>query len=152
MVYVESYKGQTWLLPPSIEELISEDHICFLVESLIESMDFSLFDEKYSGAGRPAYHPKIILKLLVMGVINKVRSSRNLARNARENIVYMYLAEKLNPDFRTISDFRKNNPAIVKEVFKHTVSLAKQAGLVDLNHFATYSNNRRMAVRLSKID
>jgi len=79
MVYVESYKGQTWLLPPSIEELISEDHICFLVESLIESMDFSLFDEKYSGAGRPAYHPKIILKLLVMGVINLTSPLRDFS-------------------------------------------------------------------------
>ena len=72
-----------------------------------------------------------------MGVMDRVRSSRRLARNARENFLYMYLAEKLNPDFRTISDFRKNNPELVKEVFKHTVILAKQEGLIDLSNLST---------------
>jgi transposase len=137
MAYIQSYQGQTWLLPPSIEDLIPEDHICFLVESLVETLDYTGFDARYSGAGHPAYHPRILLKLLIMGVLDKVRSSRTVARNARENIVYMYLSEKLTPDFRTISDFRKNNPAVVKEVFKHTVGFAKQEGLLDLSHLAT---------------
>jgi len=96
-----------------------------------------MFDIRYSGAGAPAYHPRILLKLLVMGVLDRVRSSRRLARNARENVVYMYLGEKLSPDFRTISDFRKNNPTIVKEVFKHTVTLARNEGLLDLSALST---------------
>lgn len=137
MAYIPSHKDQAWLLPPSIEELIPEDHICFLVESIVDSLDYQTFDIKYSGAGHPAYHPSILLKLLVMGVIDRVRSSRRLARNARENVVYLYLSEKLSPDFRTISDFRKDNPALVKEVFKHTVSFARQEGLLDLSHLST---------------
>jgi transposase len=104
--------------------MIPEDHICFLVESIVESMDFSSFDIKYSGAGHPAYHPRILLKILIMGILDRVRSSRRLAKNARENIVYMYLSEKVTPDFRTISDFRKDNGGIVKEAFKHTVTFA----------------------------
>jgi transposase len=137
MAYIQSNKGQTWLLPPSIEELIPEDHICFLVEGLVDSLEYSAFDIRYSGAGHPAYHPRIPLKLLIMGVLDRVRSSRRLARNARENVVYMYLSEKLAPDFRTISDFRKNNPDLVKEVFQHTVSFAKEEGLLDLSYLAT---------------
>jgi len=137
MAYIESYKEQAWLLPPSIEDLIPDDHICFLVESLVDNLDYQAFDIKYSGAGHPAYHPRILLKLLVMGVLDRVRSSRRLARNARENVVYLYLSEKLSPDFRTISDFRKDNPALVKEVFKHTVSFAKEEGLLDLSHLST---------------
>lgn len=137
MSYIKSHKEQNWLLPPSIEDLIPKDHVCYLVEGLVESLDYTGFDVKYEGAGHPAYHPTVILKLLVMGVIDKVRSSRRLARSARENVVYMYLAEKLMPDFRTISDFRKENPAIVKAVFKHTVMLAKQQGLIDLSNFST---------------
>jgi len=54
MAYIESYKGQTWLLPPSIEDLIPDDHICFLVEGLVDSVDYSTFDIRYSGAGHPA--------------------------------------------------------------------------------------------------
>ena len=137
MAYIPSYKGQVWLLPPSIEEMIPADHICFLVESLVESLDYREFDVRYEGAGRPAYRPRIMLKLLIMGVLDKVRSSRALARSARENVVYMYLSEKLTPDFRTISDFRKNNPELVKEVFKQTVGFARQEGMVDLSHLAT---------------
>ncbi len=137
MVFIKSFKNQTWLFPPAIEDLIPEDHVCFLIENFIDSLDFSEFEEKYDGAGHPAYHPRIILKLLVMGVIDKVRSSRRLARNARENVVYMYLAEKLTPDFRTISDFRKDNPDLIKTVFKHTVHLARKEGMLDLSHLST---------------
>lgn len=137
MAYIKSFKNQSWLLPPSLEDIIPEDHICYLVESLVALINFTLFDVKYSGPGHPAYHPRILIKLLVMGVLDRVHSSRRLARNARENIVYMFLAEKTTPDFRTISDFRKNNPDLVKDVFKHTVTLAKQEGMIDLSHLAT---------------
>jgi transposase len=137
MAYIQSYKDQGWLLPPNIEELIPENHICFLVEALVDSMDFKAFDLKYAGAGHPAYHPRVLLKILVMGVMDRVRSSRRLAKNARENVVYMYLSEKLAPDFRTISDFRKDNPDVVKKAFRHTVKLGKQEGLLDLSHLST---------------
>lgn len=154
MAYIESYKEQAWLLPPSIEDLIPEDHICFLVESLVDNLDYQAFDIKYSGAGHPAYHPRILLKLLVMGVLDRVRSSRRLARNARENVVYLYLSEKLSPDFRTISDFRKDNPALVKEAFKHTISFAREEGLLDLSHLSTdgskvraHASNRRVLTK-----
>lgn len=103
----------------------------------MESMDFTSFDMMYSGAGHPAYHPRIVLKILIMGVLDRVRSSRRLAKNARENIIYMYLSEKLTPDFRTISDFRKDNKDVVKEVFRHTVTLARNEGLLDLSHIST---------------
>jgi len=137
MAYIQSFKEQTWLLPPSIEDLIPEDHVCFLIESLVDALDYSSFDIKYSGVGHPAYHPRVPLKLLIMGVLDRVRSSRRLARNARENVVYMYLSEKLSPDFRTISDFRKDNAELVKEAFKHTVTLAREEGLLDLSHLST---------------
>ena len=137
MAYIPSHKGQPWLLPPSIEDMIPEDHICYLVEGLVESLDYTDFDVHYSGAGHPAYHPKILLKILIMGIIDKVRSSRRLAKNIRENIVYIYLSEMLTPDFRTISDFRKNNPELLKEVFTHTVSFAKEEGLLDLSYLCT---------------
>lgn len=134
MAYVKSLKDQEWLLPPRIEDLIPEDHVCFLVECVVESMDYSSYDVRYSGQGHPAYHPQVIIKLIVMAMLDRTRSSRVIARFSRENVVYMYLAEKLQPDFRTISDFRKNNLEIIKEVFKKTVVIAKKLGLVGLQH------------------
>ena len=129
MAYIASNKNQNWLLPLSIKDMIPENHICFLAEEFAESLDYSNFDMIYYGAGHPAYHPRIIMKVLVMGMLSKVRSSRKLAGACRENLVFMYLAEKVCPDFRTISRFRKDNPKFVKNAFKKTIELASEQDL-----------------------
>ena len=114
MAYIASNKDQNWLLPLSIKNMIPKDHICFLVEDFVESLDFSNFELIYEGAGHHAYHPKIIMKTLVYGMLCRTRSSRKLAKACIENFVFMYLAEKVNPNFRTINRFRKDNPEFVK--------------------------------------
>lgn len=136
MVFIKTHRHQDWILPRRIEDLIDNDHVCYLVEIIIDDMDFSAIEEKYNGPGRPAYAPRIIIKVLIMGMIDGVRASRKLAKNVRENVVYMYLAEKLTPDFRTISDFRKNNEELVKECFQAVVLYARELGMVQLNHIS----------------
>ncbi len=133
MAYIASNKNQNWILPLSIKDMIPKDHICFMVEEFVESLDFSNFDMIYNGAGHPAYHPRIIMKILVMGMLSKVRSSRKLASACHENFVFMYLAEKISPDFRTMARFRKDNPEFVKNAFKKTVELASKNKLIDLS-------------------
>ncbi len=113
--------------------MIPADHVCFLVEDFVEELDYSKFDMIYAGAGNPAYHPQILLKILVQGLLSRVRSSRKLAQSTRENVVMMYLAEKVNPDFRTIARFRKDNEAFVKDAFKKTVEIAVEHKLIDLS-------------------
>src|SRR3989344_3489906 len=137
MTYISSYKGQDWLLPTSIKQMISDKHICFFVEEFVDSLDFTSFDMIYEGAGHPAYHPRIIMKIIIQGMLSKERSSRKLSSACRENLVFMYLAEKVQPNFRTIARFRKNNGKFIKEVFKETVDLASENGLVDLNVICT---------------
>lgn len=137
MAYINSYKNQDWLLPTSIKQMIPENHICFFVEEFAESLDFSGFDMINEGAGHPAYHPRIIMKIIIQGMLSKERSSRKLANACRENFVFMYLAEKVQPNFRTICRFRKNNKEFIKETFKETVNLAASYDLVDLNVLCT---------------
>ena len=133
MVYKQTQKGQNWLLPLSIKDMIPADHVCFLVEDFVEGLDYSTFDMIYAGAGNPAYHPRILMKILVQGMLHKVRSSRKLAGATRENVVFMHLAEKVNPDFRTIARFRKENEAFVKTAFKKTVEIAAEHKMIDLS-------------------
>ena len=133
MTYIDSYKDQDWLVPASIRQMIPQNHICFFVEEFVESLDFSGFDMIYEGAGHPAYHPRIIIKVIIQGMLCKERSSRKLASACKENFVFMYLAEKVQPNFRTIARFRKGNTDFIKEVFKETVELASENDLVDLN-------------------
>src|SRR3989344_4442451 len=133
MTYISSYKNQDWLLPTSIKQMIPQNNISFFVEDFVESLDYSGFDMISDGAGHPSYHPRIIMKIIIQGMLSKERSSRKLACACRENFVFMYLAEKVQPNFRTIARFRKNNALFVKEAFKETVNLASEYNLIDLN-------------------
>jgi len=78
MAYIASNKNQNWLVPLSIKDMIPADPICFLVEDFIESLDFSNFDLIYDGAGHPAYHLRIIMKILIYGMLCKTRSSKSV--------------------------------------------------------------------------
>ena len=125
---MQSYPNQTYLIPPKLTDLFSKDHVCYLIEQIASEMDYSEFDQKYAGAGHPAYHPRINLKLLTLAYIDGMRSSRRIAKNAQENVVYIYLAEKTQPDFRTINNFRKDNLKLVENTFKHIVKFAYNRG------------------------
>ena len=136
MAYIQSYKNQNYLIPPKITDLFSENHVCYLIDKLADEMDYSEFDQKYAGAGHPAYHPRIMIKLLMMAHIDGMRSSRRIAKNSQENVVYIYLAEKTQPDFRTISEFRKENLKLVKSVFREVNTFALEEGMIDLSHLS----------------
>ena len=161
MAYIASNKNQNWLLPLSINHIIPNDHICFLVEDFVESLDFSKFDMIYDGAGHPAYHPRIIMKIIIQGMLSRIRSSRKLAAACRENFVFMYLAEKISPDFRTIARFRKENADFIKSAFKKTLELAEKNNIIDISSvfidgtkIKAYANKKRYLgkIALDKLD
>ena len=137
MTYISSFKGQNWLIPQSIKDMIPKNHICFFVEEFVESLDFSGFDMINEGPGHPSYHPRIIMKILLQGMLSKERSSRKLASACRENFIFMYLAEKVKPNFRTICRFRVDNADFIKETFKETINLASENDLIDLSLICT---------------
>ena len=136
MAYITSHKNQDWLFPVSIKSMIPENHICFFVEEFVESLNFSKFDLKFEGAGAPAYHPRILMKIILQGILSKERSSRRISSACRENFVFMYLAEKVQPDFRTICRFRRQNGFFIKEAFKEIIKLAQKFDLTDLSFIA----------------
>ena len=150
MAYIKSYPNQNYLIPPKITDLFSKDHVCYLIEQIANEMDYSKFDQKYAGAGAPAYHPRINLKLLALANVDGMRSSRRISKNAQENVVYIYLAEKMQPDFRTISDFRKDNSELVEQFVLQLSKFAHENDLIDLSHLmvdgttitANANNNR----------
>lgn len=133
MAYITSHKNQNWLIPQSIKDMIPKGHVCFFVEEFVESLDFSGFDLIYASAGHPAYPPRILMKTIIIGMLSRIRSSRKLATATRESFIFMYLAEKVNPDFRTIARFRKENAAFIKQAFKETVRLASDYKVIDLS-------------------
>ena len=133
MVYIKSTSEQTFLLPTDLRKKIAQDHICFLIEEVVNQLDFSKFDEAVAGAGNPSYHPRINLKIILNGICDRITSTRQLEKQTNENIVFMYLAENLNPDFHTIAMFRKNNGVLIKQCFLQTVEVAKK---LDMTNFS----------------
>jgi transposase len=79
--------------------------------------------------GRPAYHPAALLKLYVYGYLNRVQSTRRLEREAGRNVELMWLLGRLTPDFKTIADFRKDNPKAVRSVCREFVMVCRKLDL-----------------------
>jgi len=129
-------QDQMELFPPSVRSLIEDDHLCMVVNDVVKAMDLSCLYQKVSHEGNPAYHPAMMLKILFYAYARGIFSSRNIAQAVRENIPFIFLAAWQKPDFRTISDFRKNNLKELGFLFAQTVQLCHQLGLVKLCHVA----------------
>ena len=136
MVYIKSNPKQTLLLPTDLRDIIPKDHLCYLIEDVIDLLDFSNFDKQVEGPGNPSYHPRISLKIIINGICERVTSTRKLEKLTYESIVFRYLSEDLNPDFHTIALFRKENKQLIKQSFLQTIDVAKNLNMVNfIFHF-----------------
>jgi transposase len=120
---------QLFLLPPSVEDFIPTDHLARVIKEVVESIDVSSIEARYSHLGQKSYHPHLLLKLLFYGYSIGIRSGRKIAVACESDTAFMYLANMYRPDFRTINDFRKDNIEFVKTAFVHIVELCKALGM-----------------------
>jgi transposase len=125
-------RTQSILFPQSLDQIISSDNEVRIIDLFVESLKLEdyHFVMKTTKEGRPAYHPKDLLKLFVYGYLNHIRSSRQLEKECHRNIELMWLMKQLAPDHNTISNFRRDNEKAIKKVFCYTVSIAKQFDLI----------------------
>src|SRR3989304_9913898 len=136
ITFKEYTTEQPSLLPPSLEELIPEDHLVRVVNRVIEKIDIQALLGKYKGGGTSSYHPRMVLKVLVYAYTEKIYSSRKIAKALRENVNYMWLSGGNQPDFRTINHFRgvvmKDT---VRSVFSKVLELLIEAGYIKLENY-----------------
>lgn len=125
-------RGQIALIPTSLEEAIDENNEVRIIDLFVDSLNLIEMDFRldYGEHGRPAYHPSDLLKLFLYGYLNKIRSSRNLEKACHINIEVMWLMKSLSPDHNTISNFRRDNPKAIRQVFRSTIELAKNFDLI----------------------
>lgn len=140
MGYIEGQnRQQRMLLPDSIEDLIGEDNPVRVIDAFVDGLDIHKLEftqSKPADTGRPPYNPKDLLKLYIYGYFNKIRSSRKLMKECHRNIELFYLLNRLEPDFRTISDFRKHNSQALKGVFREFVGICLSLELYQKDLFA----------------
>lgn len=129
-------QNQAWLLPPTLGELIPAGHIVRLINDAIEGIDMDLLIKEYKGGGSSAYHPRMMIKVLVFAYIEKRYSSREIEKALRENICFMWLSGMQQPDHNTLNRFRNSQlKQTVKEVFTHVLSLLVKQGYVRLEEY-----------------
>lgn len=125
-------RHQTTFLPLTLDEYIHPDNPVRFIDAYVESLDMGKLGfthARLSATGRPPYRPQDLLKLYMYGYLHKIRSSRALERETHRNMELLWLLGRLQPDFKTIADFRKNNPGPLKAVCGEFILLCKQMEL-----------------------
>lgn len=133
MSYIQGVdRRQSQLLPPSVEEYVGEDAPVRVLDRFVDGLDLRALGfegTRPAETGRPPYDPRALLKLYCYGYLNRVRSSRRLEREAVRNLELIWLLCGLRPDFKTIADFRKDNRACFKGVFREFNLLCRKLEL-----------------------
>ena len=136
--YLPYEPDQQLLLPAALQEWLPDDHLAYFISDVVDQLDMSEITARYERErrGGPPYHPRMMVKVLLYGYCVGVASSRRIAQRLHEDIAFRVLAANNTPDFRTISDFRKDNLDALSGLFIQVLALCQRAGLVKLGHVA----------------
>src|SRR5712672_2846260 len=129
---------QVWLLPPSIQDLVPPGHMAHFVRDTVRTgLDLSRILDVYDEErGFPPYHPGMMVALLLYAYSQGVYSSRRIARACEERLDFQAVTALNQPDFRTISEFRRRHLDALAALFVQVLVLCQRAGLVGLGHVA----------------
>ena len=137
MVLQEDKIGQTFLLPLDLNDMIPSDHICYYVEKLVNCYDFSDIHEKFIGtAGKKAYSRRMLLRLILLSMIEGYKSSRDIEKQGRLNIPYIWICGGETPTYRTIINFKNEYRELITDMLAIILADAKKEGLVKLGVIA----------------
>ena len=130
---------QPFLMPPSLQEWLPEDHLARFVAEVAEGLDLSKIYGQYGrrdGRGKAAYHPLMMVRALLYGYCVGMMSSRRMERASYEDVAFRYLCANQHPDHDTIASFRQQHLPTLAELFTQVLQLCNKAGLVKLGHVA----------------
>ena len=119
------------LLPPDLREWLPPDHVCFVINDVVDNLDISCIKATYSDEGSPAYDPRMLLKVVFYCYARGTRSSRKIENMTQENIVCRYLAANQQPDHGTINIFRKDHLIDLENLFAQIVVLCDGLNIID---------------------
>ena len=130
-------RDQGLLLPPSLHDWVPEGHLVRFVADVVDTLDLSAIEETYTEErGYPPYHPRLMVAVLLYAYCTGIYSSRRIARQLVDSVAFRFLAADSQPDFRTLSDFRKRHLAALAALFEQVLRLCQKAGLVKLGRVA----------------
>jgi transposase len=127
-------REQELLLPPSLREWLSEDHLAWFVLDAVEAIDLAAFygDYRADGWGRAAHEPAMMVALLLYAYAIGERSSRRIERRCREDVAFRVICANRAPDHATIARFRVRHERALADTFTQVLALCGRAGLVSV--------------------
>src|SRR5205809_612605 len=137
--FLDDEIDQSLMMPPSLHDWLPEDHLARFVADLVPSLDLSEFYASYEekdGRGQAAYHPVMMVRLLIYGYCIGVVSSRQIEKRTYEDVAFRYLSADEHPDHTTINEFRKRHLKALAGLFLQALQLCQSAGLVKMGHVA----------------
>jgi transposase len=137
-----------FLLPPSVQEWLPEGHLARYVVEVVEGLDLSALEQAYAGKGSAAYHPAMLLALLVYGYATGCFSSRQIERATYDSLAFRFIACNRHPDHATLAHFRRRFGDEFKAVFVQVLQVARenqlsQFGRVSLDGTKIHANASR---------
>jgi transposase len=129
---------QDLLLPPSLRDWLPENHLAYFVGDVVDQLDLTAIYAAYEKElrGQPPYDPRMMAKLLVYGYCVGVYSARKVQRRLVEDVAFRVLAAGNEPDFRTISDFRKIHRKALEGLFEQVLKIVLETGAMKLGRVA----------------
>ena len=125
----EDNRAQSTLFPESLEDYIAPDNPVRFIDAFVDGLNFQQMNFKRAlpeATGRPGYKPSTLLKLYVYGYMNRIQSSRRLEQETHRNVELMWLLGRLQPDFKTIADFRKDNAKAIQQSCREFVDICRK--------------------------
>src|SRR5438132_10474356 len=125
-----------FLLPPSVDEWLPEQHLARFVVEVVEGLDLRAMSGSYRGSGSASYHPALLLGLLVYGYATGVFSSRKLERASYDSVAFRFIAANEHPDHDTIATFRRRFLKEIEGLFVQVLKLAREMGVLKMGTVA----------------
>ncbi|MDM7202747.1 MAG: IS1182 family transposase [Thermodesulfobacteriaceae bacterium] len=129
-------KKQSFLFPPSIQDFISPNHLARVIDEVVAKLDLTPFFKKIPPVGNPSYHPALMIKIWVYGYATGIYSSRQIEEKLYSDVAFMFLAGMQNPDFKTISEFRRKNLKELKKVFIDVLQTCYHLGMLSFDEIS----------------
>jgi len=130
--FIDYDQATLYLLPPSLQDWLPEDHLARFVIEIVDQLDLSSLKAEYAGRGSQPYNPEMLLALLFYGYATGVFSSRKLERSTYDSVAFRFIAANAHPDHDTIAAFRKRFLPQLKPLFVQILLIAQQTGVLKL--------------------
>ncbi len=130
--FIQTDRKTDYLLPPSVDDWLNEDHLARFVVEVVDQLDLSNLTRQYAGRGSKAHHPATLLAILVYGYATGVFSSRRLERATYDSVAFRYIAAGTHPDHDTLATFRRRFLDELAGLFVQVLELAREMKLLKL--------------------